>query len=767
MAVDRGDVKFVLSADDSAVAAAFNGVKAKADAATSGISNAFAGLRGPIGAVGAIFATLGAVLSTVFVKTITDTVEMTEKAMDMGRALGITTNEARGIQVALKDIGAETGEYQAAAKGMVRQLAENEDKMNAMGLATRDAAGNLRPMNELMLDGIKVLGTYKDGTDRALASKVLFGRGIEADSKLMLYNQQVVNESNATMKELSLEVGENAVAAWHAFDAASDRAGFGIDGVKKAIGDSLLPVATTLVQTFNSVIPAAIVVLRGALGGITTTLLGVRQGIVVVWETLNAMVVSIAEPIRALGAAFYKMLSGDMEGAANEFRNIPKTIASAWSTAFDEMTAGAVKTQAQIAALFSEDTAAGSGGGAGKGTRGYTAPPDKPKKDKVAQDKHEREQSAMPTYEASLEQQRLAFSKANDLREMSKQQELDWWREVLATYDVGSKDKTAITLKTARLELDILRQSGKDRRAITALHAEDWKAETLAYIDQLDERARVELAQGNTSQAQYLERRAAFNQMRLAAELEFIDKKIGIALLDPENNLVALEQLEMAKLEIKRRYAALANQINLEKGAEQFEPFKNIADSIGAGFNKIGTTLLTNWRNIGSTLRGVLASIGQTIIQETILKPMQVEVVAFAKKRLMTIAGIGADAAGAGAGAAKSQAGIPIAGPWLALAAMAAVFAAVGGMSSKVPSAAKGFDIPRGMNPLTQLHEEEMVLPKELGNIIRGMAEGGGAGAAGQGGAPIQIHTRGGDFIHKNELGALLKQMHRSFEFIN
>ena len=134
MAVDRGDVKFVLSADDSAVAAAFNGVKAKADAATSGISTAFAGLKAPIGAVGAIFATLSAVLSTVFVKTITDTVEMTEKAMDMGRALGITTNEARGIQVALKDIGAETGEYQAAAKGMVRQLAENEDKMNAMGL---------------------------------------------------------------------------------------------------------------------------------------------------------------------------------------------------------------------------------------------------------------------------------------------------------------------------------------------------------------------------------------------------------------------------------------------------------------------------------------------------------------------------------------------------------------------------------------------------------------------------------------------------------
>lgn len=762
MAVNsNSDVKFMLAADDSAVVAAFNGLKAKAGTAGAGLQGAFEPLTAIFGQLGVAAAAIGAVMGTVFVKSITDTAEMTERSMDMARALGMSTNEARAAQMALKDIGAEAGEYQSAAKGMVRQLAENEDKMKAMGLATRDASGNLRPMNDLVLDGIKVLGSYKEGTDRALASKVLFGRGIEADSKLMLYNQQVVDDSRATMQELSLEVGANAVAAWQSFDAASDRAGFGIEGVKKAIGDSLLPVATTLINTFNAVLPAAITVLRGALGGITTTLLGVRQGIVMVWETLNAMVVSMVEPIRALGAAFFKLLTGDVQGAADELSSIPTVVANAWNTAFAEMTAGAVKTKEQIAALWTPDTAAGGGGGAGKGDRGYKAPPDKP----IAE-KHEREFSAMPTYEAALEARRLAFTKENDLRDMSKQQELDWWREVLASYNVSSKDLTAITLKTAKLELEILRQSGKDKRAITALQAEDWKAETMDYIAELEERAKFDLDQGNTTQAQYLERRDAFNQMRLQAELEFIQKKIEIAQLDPENNLVALEQLELAKLEIKRRYAALANKINLEQAADKLGPFQTMADSIGAGFNKLGTTLLSNWRNVGNALRGVLASIGQSIIQETVLKPLQAKMVAWAKERLLTMAGIGAKAAEAGAGAAKSQADIPIAGPWLALAAMGLVFAAVGAMGSKVPSASKGFDIPRGMNPLTQLHETEMVLPGKYADVIRDLANGGSQVASATGGGVIQIATTGGDWIHKKDLGALLTKMQRNFEFV-
>lgn len=46
------------------------------------------------------------------------------------------------------------------------------------------------------------------------------------------------------------------------------------------------------------------------------------------------------------------------------------------------------------------------------------------------------------------------------------------------------------------------------------------------------------------------------------------------------------------------------------------------------------------------------------------------------------------------------------------------------GMSGGLLSAAGGFDIPSGINPVTQLHEREMVLPAQYAEVIRSMAGG-------------------------------------------
>jgi hypothetical protein len=88
------------------------------------------------------------------------------------------------------------------------------------------------------------------------------------------------------------------------------------------------------------------------------------------------------------------------------------------------------------------------------------------------------------------------------------------------------------------------------------------------------------------------------------------------------------------------------------------------------------------------------------------------------------------------------------------------------GMSSKVPSAAGGFNIPRGMNPLTQLHEEEMVLPADIANPLRSAIDGGGVGRGGD--VHLQVKGTGvGDFLlmHRSELVRALKEARRDFQF--
>ncbi len=112
-------------------------------------------------------------------------------------------------------------------------------------------------------------------------------------------------------------------------------------------------------------------------------------------------------------------------------------------------------------------------------------------------------------------------------------------------------------------------------------------------------------------------------------------------------------------------------------------------------------------------------------------------------KAAEAIKGIMMSAWEAMAGAFKAMVAIPYIGPILAVGAGAAAFGLVAGLAGKIKSARGGYDIPSGVNPVTQLHEDEMVLPSQHANTIREMgkamrsgasfgaaavAEGGGAG---------------------------------------
>ena len=93
---------------------------------------------------------------------------------------------------------------------------------------------------------------------------------------------------------------------------------------------------------------------------------------------------------------------------------------------------------------------------------------------------------------------------------------------------------------------------------------------------------------------------------------------------------------------------------------------------------------------------------------------------------------------------------IPVVGPFIAPAVAAGVFVTIASMAKNLFSAEGGFDVPAGINPVTQLHEREMVLPRAQADAVRNMAKGGGTG----GGVTINvsaIDTRGFEsWLHAN-----------------
>jgi hypothetical protein len=160
--------------------------------------------------------------------------------------------------------------------------------------------------------------------------------------------------------------------------------------------------------------------------------------------------------------------------------------------------------------------------------------------------------------------------------------------------------------------------------------------------------------------------------------------------------------------------ANLLNQGSERSLAEnQKEYNKELRDSISLGQQwggVVGGAFSRIVTGQGSATEA-LAAIGQMMIQQI---------------TSLAITSITASAAKAGAESAASQAGIPVIGPALAIAAMGTMFASVMGMASRVPSAAEGWDLPAGGPFLTRLHSREMVLPEKYADVIREGGMGGG-----------------------------------------
>jgi hypothetical protein len=157
--------------------------------------------------------------------------------------------------------------------------------------------------------------------------------------------------------------------------------------------------------------------------------------------------------------------------------------------------------------------------------------------------------------------------------------------------------------------------------------------------------------------------------------------------------------------------------------------------------------IVTNW--IASEITKTAASEGQAGLRKGI--ELIESLFGVATKKTETSANIAALAAEAGAGGVASMAAAPFPIDLGAPAFGAAMAAAASGFGAVGFSAAGGWDIPGGVNPITQLHAEEMVLPASIANPLKKMvansnfawpapANQSGQAPVAQGGGDIHVH---------------------------
>lgn len=416
----------------------------------------------------------------------------------------------------------------------------------------------------------------------------------------------------------------------------------------------------------------------------------------------------------------------------------------------------------------------------------------------------------MQAWEEEIKAQKLAHREmqreALTHQEWDLAREAEYWRAKLATVDFNGKTGKEIRTKILALEDQLSKQSTEAKMNQVA----EWEKLDKHKLEMEKDAADQALADGRISQLERLDMEIEFENRRYQIAYDALQERIALAEQDPTYSQTAIDKLkaQMGELGQGHERTQAKNEGKRENQRRKDAPNvmemlqdggKNVWQQAQQQMSQAFTAMLTRAQSFRQAMNGFFKSMGQTFIQEMVTKPLMglmrrmvqesaiykmifgtketLETAAAAKteatKATETTAVVSSNAVQAASGAAASQASIPYVGPILAVAAMAAMMAAVMGLmgggggsqttttTTRIPSAAGGWDIPAGINPLTQLHENEMVLPAEHAQTIREMA-----GQQGGSDSTIIINSTGGDFIHKNDLAKLLKQMKRDFKFV-
>jgi hypothetical protein len=294
-------------------------------------------------------------------------------------------------------------------------------------------------------------------------------------------------------------------------------------------------------------------------------------------------------------------------------------------------------------------------------------------------------------------------------------------------------------------------KAADDEKKLAEEAADSRRAMALAEVDDKRESLRAQLELGQITEAQEIaglrdleaqkfaiEKQALEDRLKLIEADKLARQKImdEIALL-ARQRATALTKIDndaaiARKKQIEGMLAPVTSAIQqsiqgMIQGTQTLHrAIGNLARSILAEFVHMSVKRVITWvaGEVGMTQATVVGAATRGAVQQAAHKQGLAASAASAIKEIATSAYVTM------ANVYRSVSAIPYIGWILAPIAAAAAGAAVIGFGGSISSAAGGYDIPAGANPMTQLHSREMVLPAPLADVIRGMAGQGSGGGA-------------------------------------
>jgi len=415
------------------------------------LGHTFEGLMKGFGAITAILAG-----GAMFKHAVDDAIKWNMEAGRVSKTLGITTQEASYLKVALHTLGIETDVYLQANRMMIRGINGGGEGFKKLRIDLRDVNGNLKPSTELMTAALEKIDGMTEGISQQGAAMEIFKRAWGPDmQKLLRMTKERMEEAKKEAEELHLVVGPEGVAQTREYQESMRKLSLIQESLQIQVGNQLLPVLKDLGVWLGHTGPAMAEGLAVAIKSLATAFFVLKAYIEVVVIVVTTLLMTLWNIVSSIASAIVKVIEGDYKGAWN-------TLKQGGQDMMNWIEAGADQMGKSIGDAISDSA------------KMWEKHEPKATKKKVGEDYDGSagaggDDAWLKKWEANLRAWEAGQAKkaamAGKFHEKDLAAELSYWTEISKFPDLSAKEQTAVRMKMSSLEIEIAKKELTEKKA--------------------------------------------------------------------------------------------------------------------------------------------------------------------------------------------------------------------------------------------------------------------------------------------------------------
>ncbi|GGX33253.1 hypothetical protein GCM10007242_45490 [Pigmentiphaga litoralis] len=803
-------INYFLTANPTAFVSAFR----KAGASITDVRDRGLALKATLGSLAGVMG-VGA-----FVGAIKSQIEFADSLDDTAQKAGSTAKELSTLAYAMKIEGMSVEDMNGALVKLNKTMVdaatggkESASTFKALGVSIKNEDGTLRRSDEVLLDVADRLSEIDDGAVKSAVAMRLFGKSGADMIPFLNRGREGIASLRQEARDLGLEIENNTAAAAGDFNDNLTRMGEAARGVARQIAADLLPTLRDVTEellagrklagswwgaitTFGTMNPfdsplESVLRYRKQIDGLNASLkLHQDRGF-----ATGRIESQIEEATKKLRMAEIRL--GKQEAPQNQEED--DKASAAWGAV------GATPRKPTIKITDLENDKKGpelnrtsqweNDLAAMKVSQTVSLQQEKAfwasKLKLAAAGSNERlsvEKRALDIERAikedayAKEVQQLQFVAEQNKFNFNERVRLATEEQALIVKRYGAESKEAAA--AANRIADLQKQGAEQQERIDEIREATRDERALAALEEQERLAQLEVDLGNSTQVRLLEQTKSFEDRKYEIQRSALERRLQLLQGDPTSDPVAIAQAQAQIETLTIQHESRKSEINSQTVIAQRGSWTGLWTDMRTGGENMLQSLLAGqmrWQQLATQGLSVVSQAFSGFVAKRISAWMAGEtaetaatatgaatrtgieataaVTSTSIKGTTALTNIATSAYEAAAGAYAAIAAIPYVGPFLAPAVAAGALAAVIGFGASIFSAEGGFDIPSGVNPIVQLHEEEMVLPKAQANAVRDMAAGGRTGG---GAEPAQAVEQNTYNIHAVDAASFERMLRRN-----